>query len=55
MVFFPLSVFVQLYLAKPLFPIAGLPMVIHPILACKQLPNLKKILLIGVWLVDTLE
>ncbi|KAA8548043.1 hypothetical protein F0562_004696 [Nyssa sinensis] len=32
---------------KPLFPLAGQPMVHHPILACKRIPNLSQILLIG--------
>ena len=32
---------------KPLFPIAGLPMVEHQIEACSKIPNLKEILLIG--------
>ncbi|XP_059643720.1 uncharacterized protein LOC132285547 [Cornus florida] len=32
---------------KPLFPLAGLPMVHHPILACKRIPNLAQIFLIG--------
>ncbi|KAH7432174.1 hypothetical protein KP509_07G011700 [Ceratopteris richardii] len=34
-------------LAKPLFPLAGQPMVQHPILACKKIPNLAQIYLIG--------
>ncbi|KAK3234734.1 hypothetical protein CYMTET_55023, partial [Cymbomonas tetramitiformis] len=33
--------------AKPIFPIAGLPMTAHPILACKKIPNLMQVLLIG--------
>lgn len=41
--FRPLS----LYTPKPLFPLAGLPMVHHPILACKKIPNLSHIFLIG--------
>lgn len=41
--FRPLS----LNLAKPLFPLAGQPMVHHPILACKKIPNLAHIYLIG--------
>lgn len=41
--FRPLS----LNLAKPLFPLAGQPMVQHPILACKKIPNLAHIYLIG--------
>ncbi|KAJ7526886.1 hypothetical protein O6H91_16G027200 [Diphasiastrum complanatum] len=41
--FRPLS----LNLAKPLFPLAGLPMVHHPILACRKIPNLAHIYLIG--------
>lgn len=32
---------------KPLFPIAGQPMVHHPISACKRIPNLAQIFLIG--------
>ncbi|EOY03248.1 hypothetical protein QUC31_017796 [Theobroma cacao] len=32
---------------KPLFPLAGQPMVHHPISACKRLPNLAHIFLIG--------
>ncbi|XP_062106761.1 uncharacterized protein LOC133818081 [Humulus lupulus] len=32
---------------KPLFPLAGQPMVHHPISACKRIPNLAQILLIG--------
>ncbi|BFI16759.1 mannose-1-phosphate guanylyltransferase [Marchantia polymorpha subsp. ruderalis] len=41
--FRPLS----LNLAKPLFPLAGQPMVHHPILSCKNIPNLAHIYLIG--------
>eukprot|EP00250_Pteridium_aquilinum_P033726 c6149_g1_i1 orf=190-1437(-) len=41
--FRPLS----LNLAKPLFPLAGHAMVHHPILACKKIPNLAHIYLIG--------
>lgn len=41
--FRPLS----LNIAKPLFPLAGFPMVHHPILACKKIPNLAHIYLIG--------
>ncbi|KAJ7565933.1 hypothetical protein O6H91_02G081900 [Diphasiastrum complanatum] len=41
--FRPLS----LNLAKPLFPLAGQPMVHHPILACKKIPNLAHIYLVG--------
>lgn len=41
--FRPLS----LNLAKPLFPLAGQAMVHHPILACKKIPNLAHIYLIG--------
>ncbi|KAH8964976.1 hypothetical protein BDL97_04G093200 [Sphagnum fallax] len=33
--------------AKPLFPLAGQPMVHHPILACKKIPNLAQVFLIG--------
>ncbi|OCT63391.1 mannose-1-phosphate guanyltransferase alpha-B isoform X1 [Xenopus laevis] len=32
---------------KPLFPVAGVPMVQHHIEACSKVPNLKEILLIG--------
>ncbi|KAL6960668.1 mannose-1-phosphate guanylyltransferase [Sarracenia purpurea var. burkii] len=32
---------------KPLFPLAGLPMVHHPISACKRVPNLAQVFLIG--------
>ncbi|XP_060959017.1 uncharacterized protein LOC133030348 [Cannabis sativa] len=32
---------------KPLFPLAGQPMVHHPISACKRIPNLAQIILIG--------
>ncbi|RYR56685.1 hypothetical protein Ahy_A05g022374 [Arachis hypogaea] len=32
---------------KPLFPLAGQPMVHHPISACKRIPNLAQIYLIG--------
>ncbi|XVF16494.1 hypothetical protein REPUB_Repub10bG0036000 [Reevesia pubescens] len=32
---------------KPLFPLAGQPMVQHPISACKRIPNLAQIFLIG--------
>lgn len=32
---------------KPLFPIAGQPMVQHPISACKRIPNLSQVFLIG--------
>ncbi|KAF1002989.1 uncharacterized protein LOC141699677 [Apium graveolens] len=41
--FRPLS----LNLAKPLFPLAGQPMVHHPISACKKIPNLAQIYLVG--------
>lgn len=34
-------------LAKPLFPLAGQPMVHHPILACKKIPDLAQVYLIG--------
>ncbi|KAK1432826.1 hypothetical protein QVD17_09727 [Tagetes erecta] len=33
--------------SKPLFPLAGQPMVHHPISACKSIPNLARIFLIG--------
>ncbi|KAK6928246.1 Nucleotidyl transferase domain [Dillenia turbinata] len=32
---------------KPLFPLAGQPMVHHPISACKRIPNLVQVFLIG--------
>ncbi|EPS60128.1 hypothetical protein M569_14676, partial [Genlisea aurea] len=32
---------------KPLFPLAGQPMVYHPISACKKIPNLAQIYLVG--------
>ncbi|KAG2679047.1 hypothetical protein I3843_11G031800 [Carya illinoinensis] len=41
--FRPLS----LNIPKPLFPLAGQPMVHHPISACKKIPNLAQIFLIG--------
>nr|DAD42714.1 TPA_asm: hypothetical protein HUJ06_000944 [Nelumbo nucifera] len=41
--FRPLS----LNIPKPLFPLAGQPMVHHPISACKAIPNLAHIYLIG--------
>ncbi|RZC88767.1 hypothetical protein C5167_031142 [Papaver somniferum] len=41
--FRPLS----LNVPKPLFPLAGQPMVHHPISACKRIPNLVQIYLIG--------
>lgn len=41
--FRPLS----LNIPKPLFPLAGLPMVHHPISACKKIPNLVQIYLVG--------
>ncbi|KAI4336084.1 hypothetical protein L6164_014658 [Bauhinia variegata] len=41
--FRPLS----LNIPKPLFPLAGYPMVHHPISACKRIPNLAQIYLIG--------
>lgn len=41
--FRPLS----LNVPKPLFPLAGQPMVHHPISACKRIPNLAQIYLIG--------
>eukprot|EP00249_Psilotum_nudum_P002531 c15619_g1_i1 orf=481-1731(-) len=41
--FRPLS----LNLAKPLFPLAGQPMIHHPIIACRKIPNLARIYLIG--------
>ncbi|XP_062170216.1 uncharacterized protein LOC133875946 [Alnus glutinosa] len=41
--FRPLS----LNIPKPLFPLAGQPMVHHPIWACKRIPNLAQIYLVG--------
>lgn len=41
--FRPLS----LDLPKPLFPVAGFPMIYHHIEACTKVPNLKEIILIG--------
>ncbi|OMO77563.1 hypothetical protein CCACVL1_14968 [Corchorus capsularis] len=41
--FRPLS----LNIPKPLFPLAGQPMVHHPISACKTIPNLAQIYLVG--------
>ncbi|XVF50256.1 hypothetical protein PTKIN_Ptkin04bG0081500 [Pterospermum kingtungense] len=41
--FRPLS----LNIPKPLFPLAGQPMVQHPISACKSIPNLAQIYLVG--------
>ncbi|KAK6924900.1 Nucleotidyl transferase domain [Dillenia turbinata] len=41
--FRPLS----LNIPKPLFPLAGQPMVHHPISACKSIPNLAQIYLVG--------
>ncbi|XP_071731654.1 uncharacterized protein [Rutidosis leptorrhynchoides] len=41
--FRPLS----LNIPKPLFPLAGQPMVHHPIFACKKIPNLAQIYLVG--------
>ncbi|XP_073140267.1 uncharacterized protein [Henckelia pumila] len=41
--FRPLS----LNIPKPLFPLAGQPMVNHPISACKRIPNLVQVYLIG--------
>ncbi|KAL0416959.1 UNVERIFIED_CONTAM: Mannose-1-phosphate guanyltransferase alpha-A [Sesamum latifolium] len=41
--FRPLS----LNIPKPLFPLAGQPMVHHPISACKRIPNLAQIYLVG--------
>lgn len=32
---------------KPLFPVAGVPMLQHHIEACAKVPNMKEILLIG--------
>lgn len=37
----------SLNIPKPLFPLAGQPMVYHPISACKKIPNLAQIYLIG--------
>lgn len=41
--FRPLS----LNIPKPLFPLAGVPMVHHPMSACKRIPNLAQIYLVG--------
>ncbi|MQL94647.1 hypothetical protein Taro_027303 [Colocasia esculenta] len=41
--FRPLS----LNVPKPLFPLAGQPMVHHPISACKRIPNLAQVYLVG--------
>lgn len=41
--FRPLS----LTLMKPLFPIAGKPLVMHPVLACKKIPDLLQVVLVG--------
>jgi Nucleoside-diphosphate-sugar pyrophosphorylase involved in lipopolysaccharide biosynthesis/translation initiation factor 2B, gamma/epsilon subunits (eIF-2Bgamma/eIF-2Bepsilon) len=41
--FRPLS----LDIPKPLFPVAGLPMIQHHIEACASVPNLKEILILG--------
>ncbi|KAJ0963459.1 hypothetical protein J5N97_028581 [Dioscorea zingiberensis] len=41
--FRPLS----LNIPKPLFPLAGQPMVHHPIYACRRIPNLAQVYLIG--------
>ncbi|KAK4785970.1 hypothetical protein SAY86_002659 [Trapa natans] len=38
---------VSLQTPKPLFPLAGQPMVQHPIYACRRIPNLSQIFLIG--------
>ncbi|XP_022738096.1 mannose-1-phosphate guanyltransferase alpha-B-like isoform X2 [Durio zibethinus] len=37
----------SLNIPKPLFPLAGQPMVQHPISACKRIPNLAQIYLVG--------
>ncbi|XP_022735781.1 mannose-1-phosphate guanyltransferase alpha-B-like isoform X2 [Durio zibethinus] len=37
----------SLNIPKPLFPLAGQPMVQHPIAACKRIPNLVQIYLVG--------
>eukprot|EP00898_Chlorokybus_atmophyticus_P000856 jgi/Chlat1/1771/Chrsp134S02093 len=34
-------------LPKPMFPLAGRPMLYHPVVACKKIPDLKRILVIG--------
>jgi NDP-sugar pyrophosphorylase family protein len=41
--FRPLS----LDIPKPLFPVAGLPMIQHHVEACVNVPNLKEILILG--------
>ncbi|EEC82677.1 hypothetical protein OsI_27321 [Oryza sativa Indica Group] len=37
----------SLNVPKPLFPLAGQPMVHHPISACRRIPNLAQIYLVG--------
>jgi len=34
-------------LPKPLFPVAGLPMIQHHVEACVRVPNIKEILILG--------
>ena len=41
--FRPLS----LTVAKPLFPICGDPLVAHPVLACRKIPTLLQVVLVG--------
>jgi len=49
--FRPLS----LGIAKPLFPVAGLPMVRHHIEACSLVPEIKEVLLIGFYPIEELK
>lgn len=39
---------------KPLFPVAGLPMIQHHIEACVKVPNLKEIVILGSYPVNNL-
>lgn len=48
--FRPLS----LDIPKPLFPVAGLPMIQHHIEACVKVPNLKEILILGYYPISEL-
>ncbi|WZN60909.1 mannose-1-phosphate guanyltransferase [Chloropicon roscoffensis] len=49
--FRPLS----LTLMKPLFPIAGKPLVMHPVLACQKIPDLLQVVLIGFYPEDEMK
>ncbi|KAE8750018.1 hypothetical protein FOCC_FOCC003142 [Frankliniella occidentalis] len=49
--FRPLS----LDIPKPLFPVAGLPMIQHHVEACARVPNLKEILIIGYYAASELQ